>query len=81
MANKEDFYKAERVGGEILVHKSQPVWIVGYPAVAGVRGAHWQGYRATQPLPKGRTNVWANDNRRIGDERGFGSIEAAIAAV
>lgn len=81
MARKEDFKKVKRFDGAILVHKSQPVWIVGYPAVEGVRAAYWQGYRAVPPLAKGRTNVWANDNRRIGNERGFPSVEAAIAAV
>jgi hypothetical protein len=60
------------------VHASKPLWVVHYPATMD-RAEHWQGYRAVAKLPAGR-DPWTVDNRRIGSERGFASLEAAIAA-
>ncbi len=79
MANANDFVIEQRPTGEILMHKTEPVWIVGYEAIDGVRAPFWQGYRAVAHIPKGR-KPWTVDNRRITSERGFPTIEAAIAA-
>jgi hypothetical protein len=61
-----------------LLHKSAPAWVVNYPATLD-RAEHWQAYRAVAPVPAGRM-PWTVDNRRIGSDRGFPSIEAAVAA-
>lgn len=81
MANASDFTEqADEFSGEPrYVHKDRQVWIDFYPAVDGVRPAFWQGYRAVKPVPATRA-PWSIDNRRIGTDRGFASLEAAIAA-
>lgn len=81
MANASDFIQqADRFSNDPLyVHKDRQVWIRFYPAIEGVRAAWWQGYRAVMKVPAHR-EPWSIDNRRIGDERGFASLEAAIAA-
>jgi hypothetical protein len=62
----------------ILLRDDAPVWVVHYPATEG-RAEFWQGYRPVAKVPAGR-KPWAVDNRRIGTERGFASLDAAIAA-
>ena len=62
----------------VYLHNEKPVWVVQYDATE-VRPEHWQGYYAVAPVPKGRM-PWSVDNRRIGTERGFPSLEAAITA-
>jgi hypothetical protein len=81
MANASDFTEqADQFSDDPLyVHASRQVWIRFYPATE-VRGAFWQGYRAVKPVPAHRA-PWSIDNRRIGTDRGFASLEAAVAAV
>lgn len=62
----------------VWLHNDKPVWVVHYPATE-VRGEHWQGYRSVEHIPAGR-KPWAVNNKRIGGERGFASLEAALAA-
>jgi hypothetical protein len=60
-------------------HNSKPVWVTFYPAVDGVRPAHYIPYRAVQAVPAGR-KPWTVDNRRIGSDRGFSALEDALNA-
>lgn len=72
----------ERSYETILVHQTAPVWIVHYEAIEGSRDFRhefWQPYRAIEKLKRGR-QIWAHDNKRIGDEAEFRSLEAAMAA-
>lgn len=62
----------------VYARRDAPVWVVHYPATMD-RAEYWQGYRAVAKVPAGRA-PWAVDNRRIGSDRGFPSLEAAIAA-
>lgn len=62
----------------IHMHRSKPVWVVHYQATQD-RAEHWQGYRAVAKVPAGR-DPWTVDNKRIGTERGFASLDAALAA-
>ena len=67
-----------RPTGEILVHSEKPVWIVHYQATQ-VKGEHWQAYKAVLPVPIGRI-PWSVDNRRVGSDMGFQTLEAAMEA-
>lgn len=80
-SNSADLFdKVERETGEVWKHKTNPVWIVFYEAVEGVRAAYYQAYRAVRPVPAGRA-PWSVDNRRIGNENhGFPTLEAAMEA-
>lgn len=62
----------------VYVHTGAPVFVVHYDAT-DVRAEHWQGYRAVVKVPAGRM-PWTVDNRRIGGERGFASLDAALEA-
>lgn len=64
--------------GPLWVHDTCPIWVSFYPEVEGVRPAHFIPYRAIEPVPAGR-KPWTVNNRRIGSDRGFGSLDAAIA--
>ena len=66
----------------IWVHKTAPVWIVHYEAIEGSRDFRhefWQPYRAIAKVKRG-AKVWSADNKRIGTEAEFRSLEAAMAA-
>lgn len=65
--------------GPVWTHDTQPVWVSRYPAVEGVRPAHFIPYRAVKPVPAG-AKPWTVDNRRIGTDRGFPTLVAAIEA-
>ena len=69
------FELVHRPYGDCWLHKDKPVWIVEYSATK-VRARHFQAYRAVQPIPKGR-DPWSIDNRRIGTEDGFDTLEEA----
>lgn len=73
------FKKVNRPIGACLLHVSRPVWIVKYDAIKNLRAAFWQVYRTTVPVPKGRA-PWSIDNRRIGTERGYPTLAAAMRA-
>ena len=75
-----NFTWIERGFVPILMHNTKPIWIVFYEAHKGIRAAFYQAYKAIHPVPKGR-NAWSIDNRRVGDEDGFETLEAAMAAV
>lgn len=62
----------------VHLHNAKPVWVVHYPATQD-RAEFWQGYRAVVKVPSGRM-PWTVDNRRIGSDRGFPSLEAALVA-
>lgn len=68
----------EYTGEAEWTHPTQPIWVKFYPQTP-VRVAHYQAYRAVAKVPAGR-KPWSVDNRRIGDELGFASLDAAIAA-
>jgi hypothetical protein len=79
MANKQ-FRKVKDAGGEIAwMHPTESVWIRKYDAISGVRAAFYQAYSAIHAVPAGR-NPWSIDNRRVGTERGFPSLTAAMKA-
>lgn len=61
------------------LHNSKSVWATFYPAVEGVRPAHFIPYRAVKPVPAG-AKPWTVDNRRIGSDRGFAVLEDALNA-
>lgn len=76
------FNEVERNGETIWVHKTAPVWIVHYSAIEdsqSFRHAFYQPYVATVPLKKGRM-VWAHDNKRVGNEGAFRTLEDAMRA-
>lgn len=60
------------------LHNTKPVFVTHYEAT-DVRSEHWQAYRAATTVPAGRM-PWTVDNRRIGSDRGFPSLDAALAA-
>ena len=60
------------------LHESKPVFISHYPATRA-RGEYYQAYKAIQPVPAGRM-PWTIDNRRIGGEDGFLTLEEAMGA-
>ena len=72
------FTKEQRQGREVWRHKSKPHWIVHYPSTK-VRGAHYQAYRAVEKVPQGH-GPWTVDNRRMGGDDGFESLESAMQA-
>ena len=74
----DDFYKVSRPHGECWLHKSKPVWIVEYSA-SRLHGRFFQAYRPVQPVPIGR-DPWTVDNRRIGPEDGFQTLQEAAEA-
>lgn len=72
------FTLVHRPHGDCWLHDAKPVWIVHYPAT-DVRGEHYQAYRTVAPIPKGR-QPWTVDNRRIGTDRGFATLDEAVQA-
>lgn len=62
----------------IYLHNTAPVWVVQYEATQD-RAQFWQGYRPVAKVPAGRM-PWSVDNRRIGTDRGFPTLDAALAA-
>jgi hypothetical protein len=73
------FQQVERLCGSMCwLHETKPVFVVEYSAT-NVRGRHFQAYRAVEKVPKGR-NPWTVDNRRIGNESGFQTLEEAQTA-
>lgn len=77
------FYKPVKRNGEnVWVHRTAPVWIVQYEAIEGSRGFQrefWQPYRAIGKVERGAA-VWSANNKRIGDEAEFRSLDAAMQA-
>jgi hypothetical protein len=55
------------------VHNEHPVWIRYYPLA---RTPYWQAYRSLKK-PKAGQMPWAVDNKKIGDENGFKTLEDA----
>jgi hypothetical protein len=75
-----NFETITRSHGEAIAHKTLPVWIVHYDRTKN-RAAHYQAYKATAPLIKGQHPCLGGvDNRRIGGDDGFETLEAACAA-
>lgn len=75
----QDFETIQRPTGEVLAHKTLPIWVCYYPLA--VRGAFYQGYIATGKLIKGQHPcIGGVDNRRVGHEDGFRTVEEACAA-
>lgn len=75
----KQFKKVQAGGSPAWMHVSKPVWIRKYDAISGVRAAFYQAYSAIHAVPAGR-NPWSIDNRRVGTERGFPSLTAAMKA-
>lgn len=67
-----------RPTGDVLLHSEKAVWIVHYPATYR-SGEHWQTYVAIEPV-KNRKTPWSVNNRRLGSEHGFPTLDAAKAA-
>lgn len=74
----ENFTKVSRPHGECWLHNSRPVWIVEYSGTR-VRGPFFQAYKAVEKVPAGR-DPWTVDNRRIGTEDGFQTLQEAAEA-
>jgi len=65
----------------ILAHTSKPIWIVRYRATLD-RAKFYQAYIAIDTLIQGQhPGEGGVNNRRIGGERGFRTLQAAIQAV
>lgn len=77
-ARIDGFVLTQREGGECWLHFARPMWIVRYPAT-DARAEHYQAYRAVMPVLPGR-KPWSVDNRRIGGDRGFATLEQAVRA-
>lgn len=78
----EAFAPVERGGETIWVHKSCPVWIVHYDAIEdsqSFRHEFFQPYIAIEPLKRGR-QVWAHNNKRVGKEAAFRTLDEAMFA-
>lgn len=78
----EAFDAVERNGETIWVHKTAPVWVVHYSAIEdsqSFRREFWQPYRAIEAIRKGR-QVWTANNKRVGKEGEFLTLEAALQA-
>lgn len=73
-----DFILTDRPHQSSWVHKSRPIWVTHYPSTR-LRAAFFQAYRAIQKVPAGRA-PWTVDNRRIGSEDGFETLEQAVHA-
>jgi hypothetical protein len=71
------FTMIETATGPAWIHNSKPIWIRYYE---DVNPPYWQAYRAVKKTSIGQM-PWAVDNKRIGGERGFPTLEAAIEAV
>jgi hypothetical protein len=72
-----DWHEVPRLTGPCFAHNALPVWVVHYPATH-VRGAHWQGYIATEPIIKGQHPCRGGvSNRRVGSESGFETFAEA----
>jgi hypothetical protein len=66
-----------RPTGSCWAHDSLPVWVVAYPATLD-RATFHQGYIATAKLIHGQHPCEGGvDNRRVGGERGFASLQEA----
>lgn len=66
--------------GDVLAHKALPVWVVSYSGT-NARQAFHQGYIAVAKLINGRHPCMGGvDNRRVGSEDGFQTVEEACAA-
>lgn len=76
--NLDSYTKVDRPHGSCLLHNSKHVWIVEYPATRQ-RAKFWQVYQPIAHVPAGR-DPWTINNKRIGPEDGFQTLEAAIAA-
>jgi hypothetical protein len=76
------FKKITRHGSETWQHLTAPVWIVRYEGIEGSnthRYDKYQAYRAVEKMPNGR-DPWTVDNRRIGPENGYSTLDKAFIA-
>jgi hypothetical protein len=73
-----DFEVIERPTGEVLLHRSEHVWIVHYDTFSGPHPAVYRAYRAVERVPKGRW-PWTVDNRAIGSRDGVLTLAEAVA--
>lgn len=76
------FDEIDRGYETIWVHKTAPIWVVHYEAIEGSRDFRrefWQPYRAIEKVKRG-AKVWSANNKRIGQEGEFTSLDAALAA-
>lgn len=70
------FTMIETATGLAWIHNSKPIWIRFYDTA---NPPYWQAYRAVKKTKIGQM-PWAVDNKRIGSERGFATLEEAIEA-
>lgn len=74
-----DNYTKQLRGYEyVWLHKSRPVWLVEYPKTVD-RAKFYQAYKADQPVKTGAF-PWSLNNRRVGSDRGFPTLEEAAQA-
>lgn len=73
------FKQVERAHcSSVWLHETKPHWIVHYPATR-VTGEHYQAYRSVERIPAGR-KPWTVDNRRIGTQDGYRTLDEAMQA-
>jgi len=59
-------------------HDKKPVWVVEYSETRD-RSKHYQTYKAIHAVPNSR-KPWSINNRRVGTEDGFKTLEQALEA-
>lgn len=64
--------------GKCFIRQDSACWVVFYPATSKSI-EYWQAYKAIKKT-KEPMKPWCVDNRRIGKEDGFKSLEDAVAA-
>lgn len=79
---QSDFDAIERNGERVWMHKAAPVWVVHYPGIAGSLVARYDCWRPYKAIEKVRHGVmpWSVNNKRIGPDDGFPSLDAALEA-
>ena len=78
----DSFTQVDRGGFPVWVHKTAPVWICHYEAIEdsqSFRHEFYQPYVPVEKLKPGRA-VWAHNNKRVGKEGAFRTLEAAMQA-
>lgn len=75
---QQGFTQVDRNAGTTWLCDTRPVWVVHYPTTPA-RNEFYQAYKAIQPVPRGRM-PWTVDNRRIGTDQGFRTLQDAMGA-
>lgn len=78
----QEFKIIRRKTGAIMAHNTKPIWIVRYPATMD-RAKFYQAYVACEGrrIPGQHPGEGGVDNKRIGDSRGFKTLQSAKDAV